>query len=139
MALRSGLLASSSESLKVFGNFVEGVGDFSDSGQRLYKPAPQLNFEGIEDQGSIDLAAVFSEVRVVIIGQPGAFALRSDGEPRRGHKFLNSNSFERMNDPLKFRGQGTHVVAQLRKQFMLNDIPALHDQVALGGINRQML
>ena len=39
MPLRSGLLPSRPESLKVFGNFVEGVGDFSDSGQRLEKPA----------------------------------------------------------------------------------------------------
>ena len=68
----SGLLASRSEPLKVFGNFVEGVGDFSNRGACLEKPASPLNFEGIEGQGSIDLVAVFGEVQAVIIGKPGS-------------------------------------------------------------------
>ncbi len=74
------------------------------------------------------------------IGQPGAFAGRtSDTAPRRGHEFLNPYPFERMNHPLKFGCQGAHVVAQFRKQFMLNDVPALHDQVAFGSIHGRAL
>ena len=44
-----------------------------------------------------------------------------------------------MNHPLKLGRQDTHVVAQFRKQFMLNDVPALHDQVALGSIHGRTL
>ena len=76
MPRRSWLLTSRPELLKVFDDFVERGSDLSGSGQGLEKPASQLNFEGVESQGSINLVTVSGGGQAVIMGKPCARALR---------------------------------------------------------------
>ena len=76
MPRRSWLLTSRPELLKVFDDFVERGSDLSGSGHGLEKPASQLNFEGVESQGSINLVTVSGGGQAVIMGKPCARALR---------------------------------------------------------------
>ena len=70
MPRRSWLFPSRPELLKVFDDFVERGSDLSGSGHGLEKPASQLNFEGVESQGSINLVTVSGGGQAVIMGKP---------------------------------------------------------------------
>ena len=61
------LFPSRPDLLKVLDYFVERGSDLSGRGQGLEKPASQLNFEGVESQGSINLVAVAGDIQAVIM------------------------------------------------------------------------
>ena len=58
-----------------------------------------------------------------------------DTAPRCRREFLDPNPFQRMDDLLQLRRQAAHLVPHLGQQFVLNHVPALHDQFGSGSIH----
>jgi hypothetical protein len=52
----------------------------------------------------------------------------------RFREFLDSNPFQRTNDFLRFRRQRTVLVPKFGQQFVLDHVPALHQQFASGSM-----
>jgi hypothetical protein len=59
----------------------------------------------------------------------------STSTPSRTHKFLDTHPIQGMHHLHQFRRQCANFISQFRYQFVLNDVPTLHDSVALRSIH----
>lgn len=123
-----------------FGEFLEDTGEGGFRGQFPARRKTTDATQGAINRQPLDQTPRraqpqygFGDKRV---GQPGPLMRRTAfSAPRRLHKLLDAHPLQRMDDLLQLRRQRTDVVAQFGQQFVLNHVPALHDQVASGSIH----